>query len=890
MMQRRWGIVAGIVALFFLLPFLLTYYTEWLWFVNVGYEGVFWTTIYYVFATGIASFILAYLILAGIYTWTRRIIENETNKTAPYGYAVITAIAFFLAVFMTGTWPIVLRFVNRVLFGTVDPFFGMDVAFYTFALPFYNAVIWYILITVGIGAVGSILLYAARFGAEEYDVIQPVTGEEIKGSDFNFARFLSKVNEHAFTQVHVLGGIILTCIAGLTWLARYELLFNQQGTVFGIGYTQSLITVPVLTFTAGVAAVAALACFANTVMRQRRVLTISVALLVLLTIVGNVAGSVTQSLVVEPDEFNKERPYLEHEINYTNTAFDLERIQESTFDVSPNLTRAQLESHETTMENIRLWDWRPLLKTYRELQIFRTYYEFLDVDIDRYAMDGMRQVMLAPRELDLDGLPTETWINQHLVYTHGHGLTMSPVSGVSSEGLPEFTVQDIPPRSDYFNITQPGIYYGENTNTYSIVNTSTREFDYPSGDQNVYTTYSGNGGVDLDDILDRFAFAVRFGASQIFFSQSIDDGSKIQFHKNIRDRVQTIAPFLSYDDDPYMVIHEGELYWILDAYTTTSAYPYSNPVRFKDDRVNYVRNSVKVVISAYDGDVDFYIADDEPIVQTYGNAYDNLFKPLSELPNGLEDNLRYPEDIFSVQSDVYATYHMRDPQVFYNKEDVWRVPNEILRGQQVPMEPYYMIMRLPGSDEAEFVQVLPFVPRGKENMIGWMAARSDPPNYGDLFAYQLSKQELVYGPMQIESRISQDTEISQRITLWSQSGSSVFRGNLLAIPIDDTFLYVEPLYLQSTQEGSLPQLQRVIVAHGDKLTMQPTLDEALDVILGEQEERAPVATNVTQPTPEQSRILNDVRSLFEEAQAALRNGNFTAYAATMDELGQALEE
>jgi hypothetical protein len=598
-----------------------------------------------------------------------------------------------------------------------------------------------------------------------------------------------------------------------------------------------------------------------------------------------------QALIVQPDEFNLEREYLANNIQFTLAAYDLDGAREDIFPVHYTLTADDIRENAATVENIRLWDWRPLKSTYEQLQLFRTYYQFNDVDVDRYRIGSQyKEVLVSARELNLRSLPpqAQTWVNQHLVYTHGYGAVMNPVDQVTEEGLPVFFLQDIPPVASGITLTEPRIYYGELTDTYVIIETETEEFDYPSGEQNVYGIYQGQGGVPLTDRLSNLVYALRFGSVELLVSGSLTEESRILLHRTIQDRVRTIAPFLQYDSDPYMVIEDGRIYWIQDAYTVSRQYPYSEPVyayQANGEWLNYIRNSVKVVIDAYHGDVRFYVVDtSDPLITTYRKIFPELFFEFSEMPASLQPHLRYPQGLFEVQAHLYGTYHMKDPRVFYNREDVWVTPDEIYAASRQPMVPYYVIMQLPGETSEEFILMLPFTPRNKENMIGWMAARCDAPNYGQLVVYQFSKQELTYGPMQVEARIDQDTQISQQITLWSQAGSEVVRGNTLVIPIEDSILYVEPLYLEATERGTLPQLQRVIVAYGDRLTMQKTLSEALAVIFGDGAEPPP-GDGIPPPTGDLAQRLARIAELYGLAQQALADGDLGLYQRYVDEIG-----
>jgi len=881
---QRAGLGALVVLLAIVLLWFPAVYGDYLWFGTIGYQPVFLTILGYKVGVFLLAFLLSFAVLYGSYRIARRNAGRDGGQIEGGLFLLaIGMLSFLFGIRYMADWAVILRFLNAVPFGVSDPIYGQEVSFYVFTLPFVNLVVGFVLWLVVVGLLAALAVYAGSFGLQERET---PAGREIV---FDPLAFLSNVRANAFGQVMAYVGLALVLLGVRYYIDRWELLYSTRGAVFGMGATDQAIFQPLLGLLAATAVLGGIAIVANYWLRDPRVFYVPIAILVGFLILGSVAGAAYQGFVVEPDEFNKEVDYIENEIAFTNDAFALDRIQEREFPVREEVSAEVIENNPGTIDNVRLWDPRPLLTTYNELQIFRTYYTFEDVDVDRYMIDGEEtQVMISPREIDFEALPPESqsWVNRHLVYTHGFGVAMSPVGKTTGEGLPELYIRDIPPNSSVgIEVTQPRIYYGENTDTYTVVNTRTRELDYPSGGQNVYTNYEGSGGVPLDSTFRKVLYGAKFGDVQIFLSDSVTTNSKLQFNRDIQTRVRAIAPFLEYDSDPYIVVANGRLYWIYDAYTTTDKYPYSQRVDFKGQPTNYVRNSVKVVVDAYTGETTFYVAeDDDPIIQTYRNAFPGLFEDFDSMPTALQSHVRYPEDAFSVQANMFLNYHMKDPKVFYNKEDAWNIPDEVTRGSRIKMEPYYIIMSFPGEEEPEFVMIQPYIPRGKQNMIGWLAARSDQPNYGNLQAYLFSKQQLVFGPMQIESRIDQDTEISQRITLWSQAGSSVIRGNLLAIPIDDTILYVEPLFLESQETGSLPELKRVIVAQGDQLTMQPTLEEALAVRFGTAPDQPPASGDGVSPAQ-----IERLQTLYDEADAALREGDFETYAERITEIGRILD-
>ncbi|MFA4886373.1 MAG: UPF0182 family protein, partial [Desulfotomaculaceae bacterium] len=575
--------------------------------------------------------------------------------------------------------------------------------------------------------------------------------------------------------------------------------------------------------------------------------------------------------------------------------YNLDKIEKTSFPAGRILSGEDIRANQDTISNIRLWDWEPLKQTYSQLQEIRLYYEFPDIDVDRYTInDKYRQVMLAPRELNQERLPVQakTWVNQRLAYTHGYGIAMSPVNELSGEGLPSFFLKDIPPMGNTdLQVSRPEIYYGERTDQYVIVNTKSKEFDYPKGDENVYSTYESDGGVQISDFLRRVMFALSLGDYKLLLSSEVDNNSRVLYYRNIHQRIQKIAPFLEFDKDPYIVTSEGKLYWMWDAYTTTDSFPYSEPYNKVS---NYIRNSVKVVIDAYSGQVNFYISDEnDPLVVTYSKIFPSMFKSLDEMPDDLRKHIRYPVDLFSAQAQMYGVYHMDDPSLFYNKEDKWNIATEMLGKDEKQIEPYYTIIKLPGTDKPEFILIVPYTPQSKRNMIAWMAASSDGANYGKLISYNFPKQELVYGPAQIEARINQDTVISQQLSLWDQRGSNVIRGNLLAVPIKDALLYVAPIYLQAEQ-SKMPELRRVIVSHGEMVVMEPTLEKALERIFGtESGVKDPVKLPDTgsQTAPlSLADLAKSANQLYDEAQNKLKAGDWAGYGESLNKLKQTLNE
>jgi uncharacterized membrane protein (UPF0182 family) len=887
-------LVLGLVVLA-LVGEIVPLYTDWLWFQEVGYTQVFLTTLglrgalFTAVALGVLIFLYVNLTFAARTArpdvlWEledqlglpgRVVIEPLLRRFLPL---VMALIAFSSGLRATAHWETLLGYLNAVDFTVVDPLFGRDLRFFVFTLPFTRRVLSWATTLV----VGTIVLTLAVYVLQR-SLVLTARGPRLAAG--------------ARAHLLVLGALLLALAAVGFWLDRYELVYSPRGVISGASYADIHATLPALSVLTVLAAAAAVACLAQLARPGLRLVAGGLGLLIVAWIIGlGVYPAVLQRFRVAPNELAAERPYIEHNIRMTRLAYGLDRIQDKEFPADEALDQRALQRNEATIKNIRLWDHRPLLRTFSKLQEIRTYYKFVDVDNDRYTVNGeYRQLMLSPRELSYAHLQSRSWINEHLTFTHGYGVIVGPVNRVTNEGLPELMVKDIPPQSEGFlKVTRPEIYYGEVSNAYVLVRTRSQELDYPAGDQNVYSTYQGQGGVVLSSFVRKLAFAARFGEIKMLLSNDITPESRILFHRPVASRIQRIAPFFRYDRDPYIVAtDEGRLVWILDGYTLTDRYPYSDPVR---PLGNYIRNSVKVTVDAYDGTVTFYLADEtDPLVRAYGRAFTGLLRPLGEMPEDLRRHVRYPEDMFAIQARKYATYHMEDPQVFYNREDQWAIPRRTIEGRDREMEPYYTIMRLPGEAREEFIQLTLFNPSGRDNMIGWLAARSDPPNYGRLIAFNFPKQKNVYGPRLIDARIDQDPVISQQLALWNQRGTVVIRGSLLAIPIEQSLIYVQPLYLAAAEAGALPELRRVIVVYGNQIAMEATLEQSLARIFGGRPAAtalAPSPTPTPTPTPGTARQPAPVAptagqqawDTWQRAQEALRRGDWAGYGAELKKL------
>ncbi|SDQ98039.1 hypothetical protein SAMN05519103_00294 [Rhizobiales bacterium GAS113] len=901
-------IVAGLYVLGLATDFLV----DWLWFSAVGYFGVFWVIFRAKAVLFFSVFVVSILALgvnaalASRFAGLRRSElpaamggGTASGQTLPeallqlFGPAPsrvrwriiaggVAALGTLIAAGETGNWGVALRFIHQAPYGLSDPLYGRDIGFYLFSLPAYVALKNWALTTLVLSAI-----LAGAFYWVHGDIVPD------KGRRW--------ISSPALVHGSVLLGLYFALKAWSYGLDRFLLLYGDNGVVVGAGYTDIHVELPVLWALMALAAVAALASFANIWVRRWQFPAAGAALVFGSSFaLALVYPTLFQRVYVKPNELQLEARYIQQNIALTQEAYNLRRVTVKPFPAEEGLTFQSLQDNRATIDNIRLWDWQPLIDTYAQLQEIRTYYKFHEVDVDRYELGGSyQQVMLSPRELEPALLPpnAQTWVNLHLLFTHGNGVVMSPVTRKSPEGLPILYLQDIPPiASGGPAVREPRIYFGQATDSYVIVKTSTPEFDFPQGKDNVYAAYDGAGGVSVGDAASRSLFAWYFDDPNILLSSYLTDSSRILFRRNIQDRVRTIAPFLRLDRDPYVVISDGRLFWMQDAYTTSNWFPYAQPL--PDGGTNYIRNSVKVVIDAYDGSVDFYVADpSDPIVATYSRMFPGMFKPLDSMPPDLRKHIRYPEDLFLIQAQVYRAYHMDAAEVFYNREDLWQFPrepasNDGFRGSaSTKMPPYYINMRLPGEARAEFFLMLPMVPSQRENMIAWLAARCDAPDYGKLIVYEFPKDKLVYGPFQIEARINQNTEISQQISLWNQMGSRVIRGNLLVVPIDNSILYVSPLYLRA-ETGQLPELKRVIASYGGHVVMEETLTGALAALF---QETAPASLLSSAPL---GSVLGgsvgararEALSHYDHAIERLKAGDWTGFGAELDALRPLLEE
>jgi len=928
--------IGTIVLTALLVVLALTGYIEkWLWMRQLDYVSIFWTILSVQCALGVMTFVIVF---AFLWVNLHEAVRGAAASTPGSGkvsaraavdasgaleavelfplilkgaFALISGIvALLFATAMFSQWDSILRFWFGEPFGIRDPLYGVDVGFYVFDLPVY------LMLQRG-------LLLLTLLALAVVLVNHVITG--VVSLTMRTAPALGK---RAASHILALFALLFATLAWGFYLDHFELLYSTVGVVHGAGYTAANVTRWALW---GMVFVSALACVASAINAYRQsfqgVAYGAAAYATLWALAVYLIPGLFQMFIVQPNELAMETPYLKNYIDSTRSAFQLDKIAETSYPALSDLTSQVMARNNDTIQNIRLWDARPLLQTFAQTQAIRLYYQFYNVATDRYHLaDGYHQVMLSTRELAQE-LPAsaQTWVNQYLQFTHGYGMVMNFVSKTVGGGFPQYLLENVPAQSSFgLKIAQPSVYYGQSMPGYRIVDTGIKEFDYPKGNDNVYSSYAGSGGIPLDSLWKRILFAWNKGDINILMTSYLTPDSRIQIHRDVRERIAEIAPFLRLDSDPYPVLSDGKLYWIQDAYTGSSYFPYSNPQStdsfvgapsrnssfgpnalgspFADtngaaaapqpalDGLNYVRNSVKIVVDMFNGDVNFYVMDGaDPVLGVYRKAFPDVFKTLDALSPDLKAHLRYPEDIFSVQANQYQTFHMTDPQVFYNREDLWAAPIETYAGEMQRMQPYYILAKLPGSTQLEYMLMTPFTPHGRDNMISWMAARSDFPDYGKTLFYELPKDKLIYGPNQIEAMINQNTTISQQLTLWNQNGSRVIRGKQIVTPIENSFLYVVPLYLTAAATD-FPQLKRVIAIAGDKVVMEPTLDEAIASLFGSNIPKTAAAAGQSAPAAaapadiQTPAGLAQARTQLIDAQNASGQGNWTGFGDAMEKL------
>lgn len=920
------GIVTVLVLLVIIAAIFATlseYFIDFQWFGELGYREVFFkklfTQIKFFIPSLVISFILFYVFMKSINAHSVKrtgvILSAHENKMRNRIFIIISAlISLVLSIaFVSQVWYDFLIFINRTAFDLKDPIFGYDIGFYIFTLPFLNKLYGFLL---GIVVLFAIITFV-------FNAILLVFPKQQQASDwkgFNVRRmgFVSykEILSAAWRQLSVLGGIFFLLLAFGFYLRKFDLLYSTRGLTFGAGYTDIYVSLPFYYVYIGISIITAISFIVSYRGKKLKLAVFGPLLLVAAIILSGVTSTAVQSFIVTPNESTKEERFIQYNIDYTNYAYGLDKVEVKEFSAAQNLTREDIDENKVTIDNIPVNDYKPAKDIYNQIQGLKSYYQFNDIDIDRYYINGVyRQVFISARELQSDNIPKQegsnavSWINRHLNYTHGYGVALSPVNEVNPSGQPKLFIRDMPVISEIdIEVERPQIYFGELTKDYVIVNTREKEFDYPGSGGDVETTYEGTAGIRLT-LPNRLMLALTQGKINFILSQDITSESRILLNREIIGRARKIAPFLAYDEDPYIVISDGKLYWIIDAYTLSDRYPYSQSID-KNTSTNYIRNSVKVIIDAYNGTTDFYISDpDDPIINTYAKIFKTLFKPLDSMPEDLRAHLRYPQTLFDIQTEIYSKYHIKDAKEFYNKSDVWDIATQIYgvsgtTTETMEVESSYLIMKLPDSDKEEFILMVPYTPQGKNNMIAWFAVKNDGENYGQLKLYNFPSGKIVEGPMQIEGIISQDVAIGNAINLLQSGGNSqVVRGNMLIIPIEDSILYVEPIYLRASNASALPELKKVIVYYKNQVVMEDSLEKSLARIFPPEEDKTqepsgtPQAPETQQPPIEGEigdsslvQLIRRANDVFNQAQEAQRAGNWALYGEKINELQAILQK
>lgn len=898
------GIIIAVLFILLLLGFsTFRWFTNYIWMDTLDFESVYITIFTSKIVLAVTGFVLFAAVTYITLWWIRRsylshfsrqqlppiFLSRKTSTLLMLLGALIVG-AFGSSIVQGVGWEPALKMLKHASFGIKDPYFGMDVSFYMFVLPFLKFAVYLLL---GL----SIFFLLLEIGAYS-------------------AFHMYRMNRSAQLHLGITLAVIGVLLAALHALAPYETLLTDRVNIFqksvisGMSFTDKVINIPKAYILAGVALIATIWMIVLLVRGRLHKIMVPIILYIAFVVVGQGASIITQQFIVSPNEFSREKPYLEHNLTFTRAAYDLDDIKEEENPGNDTLSEEMVKRNELTINNVRLNDSRPLLDIYNQLQTFRTYYKFNNMDIDRYEIDGKyEQVFIGARELNTDGLPSQakTWVNRTLRYTHGYGVAMSHVNKVTKQGQPEYMMKNIPAEGD-LDLTRPQIYFGEEDYPNVIVNTKVDEFDYPTGDENQSNRYEERTGIPLKG-LNKLLFALDEGSARMFVSDQLTKESQLLQTRNIMDRVERIAPFFEYDKDPYIFVRDdGSLAWMIDAYLSAERYPYSEPHKGNE---NYIQNSVKVTVDAYSGEVNFYVANpDDPLLKTYQKIFPNLLT--EDIPEDVQTHFRYPTKLFEIQAEMYGTYHMSNLEVFYNREDYWQFPTEKYFNEDIEMEPYYITMKLPDKDEEEFVLMMPYTPKKRQNMISWIGVRNDGEHYGEKIVYRFPKQKNIYGPQQVENRINQDSRISKELNLWSQGGSKVIRGNLLAIPIEDTVLYVEPIYIESNNETSLPEVKQVVMAYEDQIVMEESFDKALETILSQidpelaekdktgdedknkdKDQEAPEEDGKASGTPpivDADETLSEISDMFESYRKAISDGKYEEAGKIMEEIEAKLDE
>lgn len=894
---------------------ILNFWTDYLWFKEVGYTSTYIKQIFAKLYVGVPFFIV---FAAFIYFYLQRIKHNyyrymnilttkEEEKSLNQVMGIVSVLTgiFFAFGIANSFWMQILKFINATSFNINDPIFNKDIGFYVFTLPLLTEIFTFLLGFIIFLMLITIVVYVVLIS-----IRQPMDKEELGSkirrlrTENSFVSLQKRVMELALGQIMLIGIVFFVIIALRSYLASFALLYSEQGAIYGAGFTDINVTLWVYRIQMVVSMISAVALVVARYKKNKKLAAFGPIALIAVYLLGIGAQMAVQAVIVSPNELAREREYITNSLEYTKMAYGLDDIEVDEYAVDQDLTYDDILENQDTISNISLNDYRPTKEAYNQLQGLRSYYKFHDVDIDRYMIDGkLTQMFLSVRELDKNALDSnaKTWVNEYLKYTHGYGITMSPVNQVTSSGQPSMIVRNVPPVSDYeeLKVTVPQVYFGELTNDYVIVNTDEQEFDFPMGEQLQTTKYQGTAGIKLN-FLNKLLYSIRQSSFKMLVSGGVNSDSRIIINRNIVDRVNKIAPFLSYDDDPYAVLVNGKIYYIIDGFTTTKYFPYSEPF---NENANYIRNSFKVIIDAYNGDVNYYIADDkDPLIKTYAKIFPKLFKPMAQMPEEFVSHLRYPQTFFDIQAKMYGTYHTNQPDIFYNREDKWEIAKQNYETDIIEMESLYFTFELPGEGKPEFVLSIPYTPNAKQNMTAFLVARNDGENYGELKLFEFPKSKTIMGPEQIEARISNNDVISKDLSLWDSRGSQVLRGNLLTIPINSSLLYIEPLYIRADSEKAIPEVRRIIGAYKDKVVMEDTLEKVLIKLFDGQ----PAVENQVEPPvddpnaipdepsdlpfiEDEAGLISKANQLYEEAQEALKSGSLGEYEKKINELGEILK-
>lgn len=894
-MKKRITLISVIIALVFILLFLdkiVSFVINIQWFNEVNYLSTYFTKLMAVAKLMIPLFLITFVVIWIYYRSIKNSIVKFKQKDSASGnksklgrklfFTIDAVISFGISyAFSSNYWYTILQFANSVSFNTKDPVFHKDVSFYVFKLPLIES-LYNIVMTLLIFLV--IITFITYFVLVSKDKITSGFGgsfEKISLTNNGLTKFAGK-------QLAIVSSLILLNLSLGYLLKSYNLVYSTRGVAYGASYTDIHVSLLFYRIIIGVSLISAIVIFWSVMSSKVKPIIFSVILIFILIASENIVSTLVQRFVVKPNEKMIEQPYIKNNIDYTKKAFNIDNVEVKDFKVSDNLTKDDITNNKDTIDNIRINSLKPSLEFYNQVQIIRYYYGFNDIDIDRYNINGKyNQVFIAARELNTDSLEPNTWQNKHIIYTHGYGLVMSKVNSVTSEGQPDFVIKDIPPEnSTGIELANPRIYYGEKTNDYAIVDTKMSEFDYPKGGDNSNNNYNGTGGIKMNAI-NKILFSINQRDANFMLSTDITNNSKILINRNIVERAKKIAPFLTYDSDPYIVVNGGKLYWIIDAYTTSDRYPFSEP----QNNVNYMRNSVKVIIDAVDGSLNYYIVDKtDPIIMSYSKIFPDLFKDADSLPSGFKEHFKYPEDMFNIQCSVMGKYHVNDPGVFFNGEDLWEVSKDQkqIDGEKDVNEAPYVIMKLPGEKNEEMVVLKYFNMRNKDNMVGLFAARMDNDNYGKMILYKFPPQKTVYSPYLFKQKLNQDTTISKELSLWNKDGSQVQFGDTIIVPIKDSLLYVEPVYLRASGKNSIPEMKKIIVSYGDKILLSDSVEGALQQFFNMPADKPSSSAVDNSKNDSNTDKIKAAKDLYDKAIEAQKNGDWAKYGEYIKQLGEQL--